>query len=105
MSCNPKVNVPETVQKLRETFASNKTRSYEWRIEQLKQLKNMLQKENDIFIQALKKDLRRPEFECVGLELLPLEIEIDLAIKELKQWMKPTFVSGMCISQCRETFL
>ena len=89
-----KVSIPKTMQKLRETFASNKTRSYAWRIEQLKQLKKMLEKEKNIFIQALKKDLRRPEFECVGLELLPLQAEIDIAIKELKQWMKPTFVSG-----------
>ena len=69
-------------------FNSRKTRSYEWRIAQLKQLKKLL-KENEVqIIDALAKDLGRPPFEGCGLEIIPLDMEIDFCIKNLKKWME-----------------
>ena len=51
--------IVEGLHRLRNTFNSGKTRDYEWRIKQLKQIKKML-KENEItFAQALANDLGR----------------------------------------------
>ena len=37
----------------------------------------MLAENDAVIIEALRKDLGRPDFECVGLELVPLNVEID----------------------------
>jgi aldehyde dehydrogenase (NAD+) len=95
MSSAGKLSIPEALLKLRNTFGTNKTRSYEWRIRELQQLKKMLVENEKGFINALQKDLGRPIFECVGLELTPLVVELDHAIQHLYQWMKPDFVSGI----------
>jgi len=37
----------------------------------------MLAENDALFIEALRRDLGRPDFEAVGLELVPLNVEID----------------------------
>lgn len=49
--------VPAAVQKLRDSFARHTTKSYEWRIAQLKALKAMITENRDTLIQAVQKDL------------------------------------------------
>lgn len=70
------------------SFSSGKTRSYEWRKAQLTQLKNMMSENEEMLIQALRKDLGRSNFECVGLELVPIAMEVQHAIDNLRSWMK-----------------
>ena len=84
--------VTKVHKKLNDSFHASKTRSYDWRIHQLTQLKKMLKENEKLFIDSLHKDLRRPNFECIGLELIPLVIEIEHAISNLKAWMKPELV-------------
>jgi len=66
-------------------------KTYEYRLQQLKQLKLFIT-ENELIIQeALKNDLGRSLFEGIGVELLPIVTEIDYIISNLRKWMKPTF--------------
>jgi aldehyde dehydrogenase (NAD+) len=63
-------------------------RGYEWRMEQLRQLKRMIEEnENEIF-EALWKDLRKGKFECQATEQGVVISEINDALKNLKSWMK-----------------
>ena len=75
---------------LRNSFRENKTKSYKWRIEQLKQLKKLLIENEKDLADALFKDLGRPNFEAVATDLVPLIVEIDFAISNLHKWMKST---------------
>lgn len=52
------------VEELRKSFNSGRTKSYEWRMLQLNNIARMLdEKEKDI-IEALYKDLSKPELEA-----------------------------------------
>ena len=64
-------------------FQSNATQSYGFRLQQLKKLKTVIQEHEKEFVDALKEDLGRPEFEAY-FELVILAHEISDAIKKLK---------------------
>ena len=53
------LNIKEGVARLRNTFNSGKTKRYECRMTQLKQMKKMLKDNENLFAQALTTDLGR----------------------------------------------
>ena len=88
---------PETIKKIisnhRIYFESNITKKVDFRIEQLKKLKKaILSYENEIN-NALWKDLHKSPEEVYLTEISIVLAEIDLHIKNLKTWAKPTRVS------------
>lgn len=58
------------VDEARATFATGKTRDLAWRKAQLKQVAKMIEENTDAITEALKADLRRPDFECVRASLV-----------------------------------
>ncbi|XP_061966700.1 aldehyde dehydrogenase family 3 member H1-like isoform X2 [Populus nigra] len=74
---------------LRDVFASGKTRSYEWRISQLKSMIKMCDEHEEDIADALHQDLSKPKLESIVYEITMLKNSCTLAIKELKQWMMP----------------
>jgi aldehyde dehydrogenase (NAD+) len=82
-----------TVERLRATFATGRTRSLEWRLAQLDGLDRLITERADELIAALVTDLRRTEFESVMFDLASVKPEIAHAKKHLKRWMKPRRVS------------
>lgn len=70
-------------------FKSGKTRDYAFRKAQLKQLQKMLKANEKEIYHALKQDLRKSKHETLTTELGILYMEIDTALKHLKEWMKP----------------
>ncbi|KAJ6939246.1 aldehyde dehydrogenase family 3 member H1-like [Populus alba x Populus x berolinensis] len=74
---------------LRDVFASGKTRSYEWRISQLKSMIKMCDEHEEDIAYALHQDLSKPKLESIVYEITMLKNSCTLAIKELKQWMMP----------------
>ncbi|KAB5521553.1 hypothetical protein DKX38_025872 [Salix brachista] len=77
------------VKELNESFRSGKTKSYEWRVSQLKSIEKMVvEREKDI-CEALYKDLSKPEFEAFFSEIAMVKSSCKEALKELKHWMKP----------------
>ena len=57
------------VKELRVQFNSGKTRGYDWRIAQLKSISKMVDEREKDIIQALQKDLSKPEFEAFVSEV------------------------------------
>ncbi|KAK8716361.1 hypothetical protein V6N13_043673 [Hibiscus sabdariffa] len=77
------------VNRLRKTFNSGKTKSYEWRISQLESISKMVDEKEKEIIKALHEDLSKPELEAYLSEILMVKTSCMLALKELKQWMMP----------------
>ncbi|XP_042517532.1 aldehyde dehydrogenase family 3 member H1-like [Macadamia integrifolia] len=77
------------VKELRGTFYTGKTKSYEWRVAQIKSILKMLtDKERDI-IEAIHKDLSKPEAEAYVAEISMSKSSCNHTLKDLKHWMKP----------------
>lgn len=75
------------IQKQRDFFATGQTKSVEFRMQQLKRLKQAVIQYQDAIVQAASDDLGRPAFEAY-FEIATLG-EINLALKQLKSWVKP----------------
>jgi aldehyde dehydrogenase (NAD+) len=95
-SANPKVqktpaafDAASLVAQLRRSFESGRTRSFEWRAEQLRQLRRMFDENEGRLLEALKSDLGKPAFEGVAVELGFTANEVTHAVKQLAGWMKP----------------
>jgi len=58
------------VMELRGAFASGKTRSYDWRVTQLKALEKLVTNHEPEIVDALRKDLAKPPLETVAYEVL-----------------------------------
>ncbi|KAJ8762777.1 hypothetical protein K2173_022906 [Erythroxylum novogranatense] len=77
------------MKELRSAFGSGKTRSYEWRVSQLKRLEKMLDDNEKEIVDALKQDISKPEFESTVYEIGMLKASVRVTIKEIKHWMQP----------------
>ncbi|PSB01773.1 aldehyde dehydrogenase [Merismopedia glauca] len=89
-----KISLSENVANLqRQFFATGKTLNLDFRIAQLKILKQaILDNEEEIF-GALKADLNKPHFETYLSEIFLAVKEIDYTIKHLAKWVKPRKIS------------
>lgn len=58
------------VKELRGSFNAGKTKSYEWRIAQLKGIEKMIDEREKDIIEALHEDLSKPELEAFVSEVL-----------------------------------
>ncbi len=77
--------------------ATGATKSIEFRLEQLNQLKTaILERQTDI-VQAAKADLGRPEYE--GYFEVGALMELNYILKHLKSWVKPRRV-GLPLAYC-----
>jgi aldehyde dehydrogenase (NAD+) len=83
------VSIPDTLQRLRATFASGKTRPIEWRLHQLAEIERMLRDHEKDFLEALKADLGKCPFEAVLTETSFIAGEAKYARKRLSAWMRP----------------
>ena len=70
-------------------FATGATLPIDFRIEQLKRLKSLLQTHESEIADALKKDLHKASMEAIFTEVLLVIKELDVVIKHLKKWMRP----------------
>lgn len=79
---------------MRAFFRSGQTREKEFRVDQLKKLRNaILQNEKEIYA-ALKADLGKSQEESWVTEIGMVISEIDYALRHLGKWMKPKKVWG-----------
>lgn len=91
--------IAETVQRLRERFNSGATRSIAWRVAQLDGIGRFVAEQEKQILEALAKDVGKPEMEAFGTEVAFIAEEVVYAKKHLKGWMKPTKVSTPLITQ------
>ncbi|WP_020060395.1 aldehyde dehydrogenase [Bacillus sp. 123MFChir2] len=82
-------NIQQLIQEHRQFFHNNHTKSLHFRLEQLKKLKNSIQKYENQMLSALYQDLHKSEFESYAAEIGFAYNSINFIMKYLKQWMKP----------------
>lgn len=70
-------------------FNSNQTKNYEFRVTELRKLKQMIKANEDNIVNALYEDLHKSPVEAYTTEIGFVLSSIDLVIKNLKKWMKP----------------
>lgn len=76
------------VQNQRNYFKGNATRPLDFRVQQLKKLKQLLIDHEEEMHQAIYDDFGKSKFENQLIEFSPLIKEIDDAVKNLKKWAK-----------------
>ena len=86
------------VARQRAFFESGATRSYEFRLQQLKQLKAAMLKYADEVEAALKADIGRPALEAY-VEMSTAMEELNHTLKHLKKWMQPKKVGTPLLAQ------
>ena len=82
----------QIVQQQREFFNSNATKAISFRLEQLRQLKSVLQSNESRLFSAIHQDYGKGEFDTFLTELYIIYDEIDTAVRQLPEWAsrKPT---------------
>uniref|UniRef100_A0A6I8N3R4 Aldehyde dehydrogenase n=1 Tax=Ornithorhynchus anatinus TaxID=9258 RepID=A0A6I8N3R4_ORNAN len=78
----------ETLQRLRDTFRSGRTRPRAFRASQLEGLSRFLRDHRDRLLGALADDLHKAPFEAELSELSICQTEINLALNNLRSWMQ-----------------
>jgi aldehyde dehydrogenase (NAD+) len=73
----------------KEFFHSGATRPYAFRRAQLKKLKAAIEANEQLLVEAMYRDLRKPEFEAIGTEIGPVMAEIRHTLSNLRDWMRP----------------
>ena len=86
-------SISQTLTRLRAFFAAGKTRDVEFRIDQLKKLKEGIRKYEPEIIAALYDDFRKPPFESYATEIGILYTEIDHAVRHIRSWLRPRRVA------------
>ena len=84
--------ISDAVEKQRTFFNSGKTKSIDFRLEQLKILKQAILEAQSSIVEAVQADLGKPTFEAYLTEVGVLD-EVKYAIKHLRAWAKPRKVA------------
>ncbi len=83
------LDIQVAIAKQRAFFATGKTKSYDFRVAQLHKLLGLIQEHDQLILDAVHADLRKPAIEAYGSEVLGAISEIKYVLKHLKAWMKP----------------
>ncbi|KAM8929512.1 aldehyde dehydrogenase family 3 member B1 isoform 3-T3 [Lycaon pictus] len=95
----------DTLRRLREAFSAGRTRSPEFRAAQLKGLGRFLQENKQLLQEALAQDLHKSTFESEVSEIHISQSEIDLALRNLRSWMKDEKVPKNLATQLDSAFI
>jgi aldehyde dehydrogenase (NAD+) len=85
--------IARTVAALRRAFSSRRTRSLQWRREQLGRLRALLVENERRILAALAADLGKPGLEGWATDVAMVVAEVDLALKHLPRWTRAERVS------------
>lgn len=80
-------------EKQKSFFDAQQTKSYDFRIQQLKQLKRLIKENESLIYEALYLDLKKNKDEAFFTEISILKSEISYHLKNLKKWMRLQSVS------------
>ncbi len=86
MSTQTNASISDILITQKEFFATGKTKDINFRIAQLKKLKQIILNHQNDILQALKADLNKPEVE--GFFEILVTQDIDYALKHIKSWVK-----------------
>ncbi len=84
---------------LRRAFETGRTRSFHWRMEQLRAIKAMCDERREEICDALNADVGKPPFEAYSHEVASAAGAAEYAMKHLKKWMAPKKVKTPLVTQ------
>ena len=87
------IRLDELLQKQKDYFRTGETRDIEFRISKLKRLKKAIKIYEQKVLEALRKDLGKPEQESFFSEVGGIYASIDLFVKNLAKWTKSRAVN------------
>lgn len=99
------MNVAEMIHAQQEFFDSGTTRSVEWRINRLKELKQAIKEREDQIIKALYLDLRKNKFEAYTTEIAFLYESIRFMMRHLPEWAAAEKVKTPVHQQPAESYI
>lgn len=82
------MRISDVHQKQKEYFNSNETKNIGFRIEQLKKVKHLLRKNEQLLYEAINKDFSKSEFETYASELSLVYDEINTFISKIGSWSR-----------------
>ncbi|WP_299189663.1 aldehyde dehydrogenase [uncultured Aquimarina sp.] len=82
------MNYQEIISNQKTFFDTNATKNTSFRVKELKHLKSVLQKNEDLLYNAIYNDFKKSKYETYTTELAIIYHEIDLAIVNIKKWSK-----------------
>lgn len=89
-----KVELKEIINKQRDFFNTNATKSVKYRIKILQRLKEAIRNNEVAILSALYKDLLKSKAEAYMSELAIVYAEINEALKNVRKWSRPEKVKG-----------
>ena len=87
-ACTDVANISRVTTELKQSYRDGETRSYKWRVEQIKGLQQLLLDNDAEILQAYKKDLGKPTGDWF-LEKMAIHAEAEHAVSHLAHWMQP----------------
>ena len=82
-------SVRAAIQKQRDYFSTGATLSYDFRLRQLKKLRELILANESQIIEALTRDLGKSKTEIYNTEIDYVIADLDFIAKNLKNWMSP----------------
>lgn len=84
--------IPAAVQHLRNTYGTGRTRSLQWRLDQLEGLANLVKENESAICDALMADLGKDTTEAYITEMSLVLSELASMRSKLKRWLQPKMV-------------
>ncbi|QQR98958.1 MAG: aldehyde dehydrogenase [Sphingobacteriales bacterium] len=84
--------IQSIIEKQRQFFESETTKSIDFRIDALKKLKKSIQNNEEKIYDALYQDFNKSKFETYTSEISVLYEEINVMLKNIKKWATPQIV-------------
>ncbi|CAC5392382.1 Aldehyde dehydrogenase, dimeric NADP-preferring,Aldehyde dehydrogenase,Aldehyde dehydrogenase family 3 member B2,Fatty aldehyde dehydrogenase,Aldehyde dehydrogenase family 3 member B3,Aldehyde dehydrogenase family 3 member I1, chloroplastic,Aldehyde dehydrogenase family 3 member B1,Aldehyde dehydrogenase family 3 member H1,Aldehyde dehydrogenase family 3 comG [Mytilus coruscus] len=94
----------ELVEQLRAAYRTGKTKSYEWRRQQLEGVLKLLDENKEEIVISLKNDLHKPLLEAF-FEIDQCRNDLIDTMNNLKEWMKPQKVQKPLINIMDKAFI
>lgn len=89
----------------KETYLSGVTKPIEFRKELLKKLKVLLKENQQVIIEAVHNDFKKPAFETFGTEIGLIIGDINYALKNLEDWVEPQKVPSSLVNFPSENYI
>lgn len=99
------MNYQHLLEQQKQYFNTNVTRDIAWRIQQLKQVKQLVLDNEMALLKALESDLQKPAQEAWTTELSYITGDVDHVLKHLKKWSKPRKVKTPLIAMPGRSFI
>ncbi len=88
-SASVATRIHESLEGLRRNFRHGTTQSLEFRLSQLRRLRQLIEENERRLLLALRQDLNKPEFEAYAAEVGFVLEELRFTMKRLRSWMRP----------------